>query len=70
VLDLIYFLLIGLADGLAADGIGRAKSFRQKLLALNPNLVLIGERRLYFMSGPGGTLEFFRTLAGDCYGTN
>ena len=35
----------GLADGFTADSIGRAKSFRQKLLTLNPNLVLIVEIR-------------------------
>ncbi len=35
----------GLADGFTADSIGRAKSFRQKLLTLNPSLVLIVEIR-------------------------
>lgn len=35
----------GLADGFTADSIARAKSFRQKLLTLNPNLVLIAEIR-------------------------
>ncbi|MHB0955215.1 MAG: alpha-amylase family protein [Pirellulaceae bacterium] len=35
----------GLADGFTADSISRAKSFRQKLLTLNPNLVLIAEIR-------------------------
>ena len=35
----------GLADGFTAESIGRAKSFRQKLLTLNPNLVLIVEIR-------------------------
>lgn len=35
----------GLADGFTADSIGKANSFRQKLLALNPNLVLIAEIR-------------------------
>jgi hypothetical protein len=36
----------GLADEFTADSIGRAKSFRQKLLTLNPNLVLIAEGHL------------------------
>ncbi|MHB0958267.1 MAG: putative glycoside hydrolase [Pirellulaceae bacterium] len=35
----------GLADGFTAESIGTAKSFRQKLLTLNPNLVLIAEIR-------------------------
>ena len=35
----------GLADGFTAESMGRAKSFRQKLLTLNPNLVLIVEIR-------------------------
>jgi len=35
----------GLADGFTAASTGKAKSFRQKLLALNPNLVLIAEIR-------------------------
>jgi hypothetical protein len=35
----------GLADGFTAESIGRAKAFRQKLLALNPNVVLIAEIR-------------------------
>jgi hypothetical protein len=35
----------GLADGFTADSIARATSFRQKLLTLNPNLVLIAEIR-------------------------
>jgi hypothetical protein len=35
----------GLADGFTTDSIARAKSFRQKLLKLNPNLVLIAEIR-------------------------
>ncbi len=35
----------GLADGFTADSIAKAKSFRQKLLSLNPNLVLIAEIR-------------------------
>jgi hypothetical protein len=35
----------GLADRFTADSIGRAKSFRQNLLALNPNLVLIADIR-------------------------
>ncbi len=35
----------GLADGFTAESIERAKSFRQNLLALNPNLVFIVEIR-------------------------
>lgn len=35
----------GLADGFTADSIARARAFRQKLLNLNPNLVLIAEIR-------------------------
>jgi hypothetical protein len=35
----------GLADGFTADSITKAKSFRQKLLTLNPNLVLVAEIR-------------------------
>lgn len=35
----------GLAAGFTADSIARAKSFRQGLLVLNPNLVLIAEIR-------------------------
>lgn len=35
----------GLADGFTADSITRAKAFRQELLTLNPNLVLIAEIR-------------------------
>jgi len=35
----------GLADGFTADSIAKAKSFREKLLSLNPNLVLIAEIR-------------------------
>jgi hypothetical protein len=35
----------GLADGFTAESIGRAKSFRQQLLTLNPNVVLIAEIR-------------------------
>jgi hypothetical protein len=35
----------GLADGFTAESIGRAKSFRQQLLTLNPSVVLIAEIR-------------------------
>lgn len=35
----------GLADGFTAESVARAKSFRQKLLSLNPNLLLIVEIR-------------------------
>jgi len=35
----------GLANGFTVDSIEQAKSFRQKLLTLNPNLVLIAEIR-------------------------
>ena len=36
---------IGLADGFAPESIEAAKTYRQKLLALNPNLILIAEIR-------------------------
>ena len=36
---------IGLADGLEAKSIENAKAFRQQLLHLNPNLILIAEIR-------------------------
>lgn len=36
---------IGLADGFTADSIFEARAFRQKLLTLNPHLVLIAEIR-------------------------
>lgn len=34
---------VGLADGFDAESIKKAKAFRQKLLGLNPNLILIDE---------------------------
>ena len=36
---------VGLADGFDAESVERAKAFRQKLMGLNPNLILIVEIR-------------------------